>query len=74
MGQALGVPVWKLLGGARDRLPAYASTMCGDEIPGGLATPEDYAAFAVRLTEREPALAVTSNWPGRKPVHTRDRI
>jgi L-alanine-DL-glutamate epimerase-like enolase superfamily enzyme len=52
LGRRLGVPVWKLLGGARDRLPAYASTMCGDEIPGGLATPGDYAAFAVRLTER----------------------
>jgi len=50
-GHKLGVPAWKLLGGARDRLPAYASTMCGDEIPGGLATPQDYAAFAVQLTE-----------------------
>jgi L-alanine-DL-glutamate epimerase-like enolase superfamily enzyme len=51
-GRRLGVPVWKLLGGARDRLPAYASTMCGDEIPGGLATPEDYATFAISLIER----------------------
>lgn len=51
-GRRLGVPAWKLAGGARDRLPAYASTMCGDEIPGGLATPRDYAAFAVQLIER----------------------
>jgi L-alanine-DL-glutamate epimerase-like enolase superfamily enzyme len=51
-GRKLGVPVWKLLGGARDRLPAYASTMCGDEIPGGLATPEEYAAFATCLVAR----------------------
>jgi len=51
-GRKLDVPVWKLLGGYRDRVPAYASTMCGDEIPGGLATPEDYAAFAVALVEQ----------------------
>jgi L-alanine-DL-glutamate epimerase-like enolase superfamily enzyme len=51
-GRALGVPVWKLLGGYRDRVPAYASTMCGDDIPGGLATPEDYARFAESLVRR----------------------
>lgn len=48
-GRRLGLPVWKLLGGMRDRVPAYGSTMCGDEIPGGLATPDDYAAFAQKL-------------------------
>ncbi|MBP2702792.1 hypothetical protein JOL79_03115 [Microbispora sp. RL4-1S] len=52
MGRKLGLPVWKLLGGARDRIPAYASTMCGDDIPGGLATPDDYAAFAKELVSR----------------------
>jgi L-alanine-DL-glutamate epimerase-like enolase superfamily enzyme len=51
-GRALGVPVWKLLGGYRDRVPAYGSTMCGDELPGGLATPEDYARFAESLVRR----------------------
>jgi L-alanine-DL-glutamate epimerase-like enolase superfamily enzyme len=51
-GQRLGLPVWQLLGGARDRVPAYASTMCGDEIRGGLATPADYADFAVALVEQ----------------------
>ena len=34
-GRALGQPVYKLLGGARDKVPAYASTMCGDEVAGG---------------------------------------
>src|SRR5689334_4055777 len=48
-GRRLGLPVWKLLGGMRDRVPAYGSTMCGDQIPGGLATPDDYAAFAAKL-------------------------
>jgi L-alanine-DL-glutamate epimerase-like enolase superfamily enzyme len=45
-GHLTGLPVHKLLGGARDRLPAYASTMCGDDIPGGLDSPGAYAAFA----------------------------
>ncbi|GAA3439231.1 enolase C-terminal domain-like protein [Kutzneria kofuensis] len=52
LGRRVGLPVWKLLGGARDRVPAYASTMCGDEIPGGLSCPEDYAAFAEQLAKR----------------------
>jgi L-alanine-DL-glutamate epimerase-like enolase superfamily enzyme len=50
-GRLVGLPVHKLLGASRDRVPAYASTMCGDEIPGGLATPADYAAFAKQLVE-----------------------
>ena len=51
-GRCLGQPVHRLLGAARDKVPAYASTMCGDELPGGLATPEDYAAFAMQCRER----------------------
>jgi L-alanine-DL-glutamate epimerase-like enolase superfamily enzyme len=51
-GRALGQPVYKLLGGYRDKVPAYGSTMCGDETPGGLSTPDEYAAFAVKLVER----------------------
>jgi L-alanine-DL-glutamate epimerase-like enolase superfamily enzyme len=45
-GRLTGLPVYKLLGAAREKVPAYASTMCGDDIPGGLDTPESYAAFA----------------------------
>lgn len=45
-GRCLNQPVYKLLGGFRDKIPAYASTMCGDDIEGGLATPQDYANFA----------------------------
>ena len=43
-GRITGLPAHKLLGAARDRVPAYASTMCGDD--GGLGDPEAYAAFA----------------------------
>lgn len=52
IGRTLNIPVWQLLGGSRDRLPAYGSTMCGDELKGGLSTPDEFAAFAVQLVER----------------------
>lgn len=51
-GRALSVPVYRLIGGFRDKVPAYGSTMCGDELSGGLATPEDYARFAEKLVAR----------------------
>jgi L-alanine-DL-glutamate epimerase-like enolase superfamily enzyme len=51
-GRALNQPVYKLLGGYRDKVLAYASTMCGDELEGGLDTPEAYARFAVQCKER----------------------
>lgn len=51
-GKLAGLPVGKLLGGFRERVPAYASTMCGDDIPGGLDTPEAYADFAEACRER----------------------
>ena len=51
-GRYLNQPVYKLLGGYRDKVPAYASTMCGDELEGGLDTPEAYAKFALECKER----------------------
>ena len=51
-GRYLGQPVYKLLGGYRDKVPAYASTMCGDEIEGGLNTPAAYADFAEACQKR----------------------
>lgn len=45
-GRALSQPVYKLLGAHRDKVPAYASTMCGDDMEGGLDCPEAYATFA----------------------------
>ena len=51
-GQAAGQPVYQLLGGMRDSVPAYASTMCGDDLPGGLDTPQAYADFALACKAR----------------------
>jgi L-alanine-DL-glutamate epimerase-like enolase superfamily enzyme len=51
-GKLLGAPVWKLAGGCRSKLPAYASTMCGDDIESGLATAADYGRFAQWLKTR----------------------
>lgn len=51
-GQVLGQPVYKLLGGFRTKVKAYGSTMVGDDMEGGLNSPEAYAEFAVKLVER----------------------
>jgi L-alanine-DL-glutamate epimerase-like enolase superfamily enzyme len=51
-GRLTGLPVAKLLGGARDRVPAYASTMCGDDLNGGLNSPEAYGEFALACREQ----------------------
>lgn len=51
-GRKLGLPVHKLLGGYREKVLAYGSTMVGDEQPGGLSTPDDYARFAEQLVAR----------------------
>lgn len=52
MGRALNTPVYQLLGGYRDKLPAYGSTMCGDELKGGLSSPEEYADYALQLVAK----------------------
>ncbi|MBM3190732.1 MAG: enolase, partial [Chloroflexi bacterium] len=51
-GRLAGMPVYKLLGAYRDRVPAYASTMCGDDLPQGLGSPEAYADFAQACVEQ----------------------
>ncbi len=65
-GRKLGVPVYKLIGAYRDKVPAYGSTMCGDEIAGGLATPEDYGRFAEWLIKRGYKAIKLHTW--MKPV------
>lgn len=51
-GKIAGLPVWKLLGGYRDKVPAYGSIMVGDDLEDGLKTPRQYADYAVKLVER----------------------
>lgn len=58
VGQITGQPVWKLLGGYRDRILAYGSTMCGDDLENGLATPEDYGRYAQWLVKERGYKAV----------------
>ncbi len=58
IGKAAGQPVWKLLGGYHDKILAYGSTMCGDDLEGGLATPDDYARFAEWMAEKRGYKAI----------------
>ncbi|RJS88221.1 enolase [Candidatus Bathyarchaeota archaeon] len=51
-GRYLNMPVYKLLGGYREKVKAYASTMVGDEIEGGLNSLEAYADFAEKLVKQ----------------------
>jgi L-alanine-DL-glutamate epimerase-like enolase superfamily enzyme len=57
-GKALGQPVWKLVGGYRDKILAYGSTMCGDDQDGGLRTAEDYGRFAEWLVKQRGYKAI----------------
>ena len=50
-GKAAGLPVYKLLGAYRDKVPCYGSIMVGDDIKGGLDTPEAYAEYALSLVK-----------------------
>ncbi|NKB58580.1 MAG: mandelate racemase/muconate lactonizing protein [Alphaproteobacteria bacterium] len=50
-GKHYNAPVAELLGGYRERLPAYASTIHGDRLPKGLSSPEAYADFAEQCYE-----------------------
>ena len=69
-GKAAGMPVYKLIGAYRDKVKAYASTMVGDDIEGGLDTPETYADFAQRAssaaTRRSRSTASTRPRRGRR--------
>ncbi|MBQ9910814.1 MAG: hypothetical protein IJM50_04910 [Lachnospiraceae bacterium] len=60
-GRYVGLPVWKCLGGHREKVLAYASIQVGDHFKGGLSTPEEYAAFAKKC--------VDEGYPGVK-LHT----
>lgn len=67
-GKVAGLPVYRLLGGDRDRIPCYASTMCGDDDPDGLGTPAAYASFAEELiAQGYPAIKLHSWMPPYDP-------
>jgi len=51
-GKIAGMPVYKMLGGHRTKIRAYASTMVGDDYEGGLDTNEAYAKYAVDLQKQ----------------------
>lgn len=51
-GKKCNQPVYKLLGAFRDRVPAYGSIMVGDDLNGGLNTPQAYADFALKLVKK----------------------
>jgi len=51
-GKAYNAPLYQLLGGWKQTLPAYASTLHGDHVrSGGLSSPEAFADFAVQCKE-----------------------
>lgn len=50
-GKYYNTPIYRLLGGHRTKLPAYASTFHGDRTPGGLNSPEAFADFAEQCLE-----------------------
>ena len=52
LGRAVDKPVWKLLGGYRDKVLAYASTPCGGGPGERLSTPDEYAQLARQCVAR----------------------
>jgi L-alanine-DL-glutamate epimerase-like enolase superfamily enzyme len=61
-GKLHGQPIFRLLGGHRERLPAYASTLHGDNIDGGLNSPQAYADFAQACLEMGYPAYKTHGW------------
>lgn len=50
-GKLHDAPIYRLLGGYREKLPTYASTYFADDVAGGLNSPEGYADFAQQCLE-----------------------
>ena len=61
-GKHQGVSVATMLGGFRERLPSYASTLGGDRIGGGLSSPEAYADFAEGCLEMGYSACKMHGW------------
>jgi L-alanine-DL-glutamate epimerase-like enolase superfamily enzyme len=63
-GRYMKQPVYKLLGGYREKVRAYGSTMCGDETKEGLDTPEAYGGFAETIVKQGyPAVKIHTWMP-----------
>jgi L-alanine-DL-glutamate epimerase-like enolase superfamily enzyme len=62
-GKFYQAPLYQLLGGARRRLPTYASTHVGDREPDGLATPDAYAELAKQCLELGYRAFKIHPWP-----------
>ena len=71
-GKLYGEPLYRLLGGTRRPLPAYASTLHGDE-NGGLSNPQQFAEFAVQCRELGYPAFKIHGW-GRAAQHIRREI
>ncbi|MDV3253771.1 mandelate racemase [Devosia sp. BK] len=66
-GRMKSTSVTSLLGGFRDRLPTYASTHHGQELPGGLDSIDAYVNFALDCKHRGmPAIKVHGWHDGNK--------
>lgn len=63
-GKHYNAPVAELLGGYRERLPAYASTIHGDRHPNGLSSPQAYADFAEQCYEMGYRAYKMHGWGG----------
>ena len=50
-GKLFDAPIYRLLGGYREKFPCYASTYHADRAPDGLSSPEAYADFAEQCLE-----------------------
>jgi L-alanine-DL-glutamate epimerase-like enolase superfamily enzyme len=66
-GKFYDAPVHRLLGGYKERLPAYASTYHGDHQPGGLSSPEAYADFAEQCRDLGYPAFKIHGW-GKAPI------
>jgi L-alanine-DL-glutamate epimerase-like enolase superfamily enzyme len=65
-GKYYQTPIYRLLGGYKERLPCYASTYHGDT-NGGLDSPEAYAEFAQQCQELGYPAFKIHGW-GRAPI------
>ncbi len=61
------VPLYRLLGGYKTRVPCYASTYHGDEQKEGLNSPEAYADFALQCREMGYPAFKIHGW-GQAPI------